>query len=44
LGSFSIENVKHAYEKILKNKTELIQKNIEAYMLGLNYALEKGNE
>ena len=34
--NFSIENVKKAYEKTLKNKTELIQKNIEAYLLGLN--------
>ena len=39
--NFSIENVKKAYEKILKNKTELIQKNIEAYLLGLNL-VQKG--
>ncbi|MBQ8635253.1 2-oxoacid:acceptor oxidoreductase family protein [bacterium] len=38
LGDFPIENVKKAYEKILSNKTELIQKNIDAYNFGLNYA------
>lgn len=36
-GEFNIEYVKKAYEKILKNKTELIEKNIEAYLLGFNY-------
>lgn len=39
--NFSIENVKKAYEKILKNKTELIQKNIEAYLFGFN-SMKKG--
>lgn len=39
--NMNIENVKKAYEKILKNKTELIQKNIEAYLLGYNYIQEK---
>lgn len=41
LNNLNIENVKSAYEKILKNKTELIQKNIEAYLLGYNYIQEK---
>lgn len=40
-GSFSIENVKKGYEKVLKNKTELIQKNIEAYLMGYNYIQEE---
>lgn len=37
---FPIEIVRKSYEKILKNKTELIQKNIEAYLLGFNYIQE----
>lgn len=41
LGYFPLENVKEAYAKILKGKNELIQKNLEAYLLGFNYALEK---
>ena len=41
LGNFSLDNVKLAYEKILKNKAELIQKNIEAYLIGYNYIQEK---
>ena len=36
LGNFKLENVKKGYEKILSNKTELIQKNIDAYLLGHN--------
>ena len=40
-GEFSIENIKKVYEKILKGKTELIQKNIEAYLIGLNYLKEE---
>lgn len=39
--NFLIENVTKAYEKILKNKTELIQKNIEAYLFGLNSIKEE---
>ena len=31
-----IENVKKAYEKLLNDKTDLIQKNIEAFLLGQN--------
>ena len=31
-----IENVKSAYEEFLANKSDLIQKNIEAYLLGYN--------
>ena len=38
--NFSIENVKKAYEKILKDKKDLIQKNIEAYFIGYNYIQE----
>ncbi len=41
LNNLTLENVKRAYEKILKNKTELIQKNIEAYLIGYNYVQEK---
>lgn len=43
IGNINIENVKKAYEKILGQKTELIQKNIEAYLHGFNYIQEKGN-
>ena len=39
--NFSMENVKKAYEKILKDKKELIQKNIEAYFVGYNYIQER---
>lgn len=41
IGNLSMDAVKAVYEKILKNKTELIQKNIEAYLLGYNYIQEK---
>lgn len=37
-NNLPFESVKKAYEKILKNKDELIQKNIEAFNLGLGYA------
>lgn len=40
IGGFSIENVKKAYENVLKNKKELIKNNIEAYLLGYNYTQE----
>ena len=40
-GNFQIEIVKKAYEKILTGKTELVQKNIEAFKLGFNYPLEE---
>ena len=36
-GGFQQDIVKLAYEKILKNKTQIIQKNLEAYLFGLNY-------
>ena len=39
-GNFSIDNVKIAYEKLLKNKKEIVEKNIEAYLLGYNYIQE----
>ena len=42
IGNLTYENVKKAYEKILKNKKELIQKNIEAYLLGCE--LSQGNQ
>lgn len=41
LGNITLENVKKAYDKILSGKTELIQKNIEAYLLGFNYLREE---
>jgi len=41
IGSLQIENVKKAYEKVLSNKADLIQKNIEAFMLGFNYSHEE---
>ena len=37
VDDFSIAHVKKAYEKVLKDKKDLIQKNIEAYLLGFNY-------
>lgn len=40
LGSLPIAAVKEAYEKILKDKKDLIAKNIEAYLLGFNYVQE----
>ena len=40
LGNLPLDAVKNAYKKILKEKTELITKNLEAYMLGLNYIQE----
>lgn len=40
IGNFPIENVKKAYETIMKNKKELIQKNIEAYLLGIKLVQE----
>lgn len=40
IGNFPIENVKKAYETILKSKKELIQKNVEAYLLGTKYSQE----
>jgi len=41
LGGFDIEKVKKAYQKVLSNKIELIEKNIEAYMLGFNCIQEE---
>ncbi len=41
-GNFSIETVKQATQNVLKNKQELIQKNIEAYQTGFNYT-QKGD-
>lgn len=44
LNSLNTDIVKKAYEKILSDKTELIQKNIEAFMLGFNYLQEVNND
>ena len=41
LGGFNYENIKPIFEKLLKNKQNLIQKNLEALNLGLNYILDK---
>jgi len=41
MGSLTVENVQHAYEKVMSDKKELIQKNIEAYNLGYNYKQEE---
>lgn len=38
LGKFPPENVKKAYETVLKNKKDLIEKNLEAYSVGIDYA------
>ncbi len=40
LGNFNVEKVKMAYENVLKNKKELVKKNIDAYLLGYNYIQE----
>lgn len=40
-GTLQLDNVKEAYGKILKDKKDLITKNIEAYLLGFNY-VQKG--
>ena len=41
LGGFSYEKVKPIFEKLLESKQHLIQKNLEALKLGLNYVLDK---
>ncbi len=41
IGNLPIDIVKQAYEKIMKNKKDLITKNIEAYLLGFNYIQER---
>ena len=41
MGNFPLETVKKVYEKILKNKAELVEKNIEAFLLGFNMANEE---
>ncbi len=41
LGGFSYENIKPIFEKLLVNKPNLIQKNLEALKLGLDYILDK---
>ena len=37
LGGFSHDAIKSGYEKVLKNKKELIEKNIEAFELGFKH-------
>ena len=37
LEDFNKNNIKEGYQKVLHNKTELIEKNIEAFMYGYNY-------
>lgn len=44
MSNFQLENVKKAYEKVLAGKVELIQKNIEAFLLGFNYKYEENND
>ncbi len=41
LGGFSYENIKPIFEKLLMNKQNMIEKNLEALKLGLNYVLDK---
>ena len=41
LGGFSYENIKPIFEKLLENKKNMIEKNLEALQLGLNYVLDK---
>ena len=41
LGGFNYEKIKPVFEKLLKNKQSLLQKNLEALKLGLNYVLDK---
>ena len=41
LGGFTYESVKPIFEKLLASKKHLIEKNLEALYLGLNYALDK---
>ena len=41
IENFNKSNIKKGYEKVLHNKTELIQKNIEAYNLGFEYKKEE---
>ena len=40
LGNFNIESVKKAYKKVLSDKVELIEKNIDAFLFGFNYFQE----
>lgn len=41
LGGFNYENIKPIFEKLLENKKNMIEKNLEALKLGLNYVLDK---
>ncbi len=41
VGNILFDNVKKIFEKALKNKKELLQKNLDAYLLGFKYIQEK---
>ena len=41
LGGFNYENVKPVFEKLLQNKQNMLQENLEALRLGLNYVSDK---
>ena len=41
LNQTDISKIKQAYETVLSNKPELIEKNIEAYQLGYNFNTEE---
>ncbi|MBR3605941.1 MAG: 2-oxoacid:acceptor oxidoreductase family protein [Candidatus Gastranaerophilales bacterium] len=41
IGGFSTENLKKVYEKILHGKSELIEKNIEAFIFGFKHLKEE---
>ena len=41
IGNFTYENIKPIFEKLLKDKPNLIEKNLEALKIGLNYVTNK---
>lgn len=41
LGGFNENSVQKALSYVLKNKNDLVQKNIEAYRIGYSYSLER---
>lgn len=43
LGNFSTGQVKDAYQKMLKDKSDMVQKNVEAYLSGYDYNIEALN-
>ena len=42
IGNFTYENIKPIFEKLLKDKPNLIEKNLEALKIGLNYVSKQG--